>query len=121
MSRSAALTLLLFSLRAAAADSALVVPYQSVGVKDEVVAEAARALQQAATGHGLLVLAPDAFRIAAAMCGEDANCLATPGQRAKAQWVVGYGLGAVGSNILFTALLVDAEAGAQRAIVTRKF
>ncbi|MFO0597272.1 MAG: hypothetical protein U0228_18305 [Myxococcaceae bacterium] len=48
---------------------------------------------------------------AAAMCGEDAECLATLGRRANVGWVLGLGLGLAGKNTLITALLVDVETG----------
>jgi hypothetical protein len=45
------------------------------------------------------------------MCGEDAACLSTVGQRANAKYVLAYGVGKVGSSLLVSALFIDVTAG----------
>jgi len=101
----------------------LVVSFQSLGVEPEVVARVADALraQTAAAGWKTLdgVETQKALR-AATMCGEDAECLATLGQRADARWVLAWGFGKVGASYLFTAQVVETPTSAKLSSFTEK-
>ena len=94
----------------AAAPRVAVVPYQGAGAEPDFTARFAEALRAALVArHWTVVDAAETERRqrAAAMCGEDAECLSTLGQRLDARWVLGFGVGRVGSGVMVSAVLVD--------------
>jgi hypothetical protein len=54
------------------------------------------------------------------MCGEDASCLSTVGQRSSARWVLAHGVGKVGSALLLSALFIDVTTGKEVARGSRR-
>lgn len=104
------LALVLATPAFAVAQRVAVVPYQGAGAEPDFTARFAEALRQAlATKQWPVVDAAETERRqrAAAMCGEDAECLSTLGQRLDARWVLGFGVGRVGSGVMVSAVLVD--------------
>ncbi len=102
------------ALAAAAAHAAepqvAVVPFQGLGVEPALVDRLADALRARLEKRRWTVLGAEATRTrqrAAAMCGEDVECLATLGQRLEAKYVVAFGLGRVGDGAMLSALVVD--------------
>ncbi|MFT3837426.1 MAG: hypothetical protein QM723_10570 [Myxococcaceae bacterium] len=97
--------------RASQTDSDVaVVPFEGLGVEPTVVEKVAEALRAQVGKRHFTVLGAEQTRSrqrAAAMCGEDVECLATLGQRLEAQYVVAFGLGKVGDGAMFTSLVVD--------------
>jgi hypothetical protein len=85
------------------------------------VAQYVEALTREVRARGFLVLPAselEKHQRAATMCGEDAECLATVGQRAEAAMVLGVGLGAAGKQFILSALLVGA--GQPRAFSVKR-
>lgn len=118
------MSMLLLMLVAAAEPKpiALVTAYQSLGTEPAMVTGLTDKLRTVAAEKGLaLVDATEATKLqrAAVMCGEDVQCLATLGARGKAKWVVGFGIARVGSNWLFSALLIDVDKGTRAAMFSR--
>ena len=104
-------------------DTVAVVVYQALGVDASRVEGWSTALRGASLQRGFRTASSEVtapLRRAAAMCGEDAICLATLGRRAEARWVVGVGLGKVGSSVLVNTLLVDTDSGRRHASSSRK-
>ncbi len=88
--------------------------YQTLGVDPKQVAELEKALVAALASRPVtLVAAEEANKVkkGLGLCGEDAACLASVGERAGARWVIGYGAGKVGASVLVNLLLVDVETG----------
>jgi hypothetical protein len=101
----------------------LVTSYQSLGIDAPLAAEIAADFRRACERPGLQPSpAEDAEKNsrAAVMCGEDAACLATVGQRAGARWVLAHGAGKVGSALLVTALFIDVVTGKEIARGSRR-
>lgn len=101
----------------------LVVSFQSLGVEPEVmnrVGDSLRTESTAASWTALDGAETQKVLRAATMCGEDAECLATLGQRADARWVLAWGFGKVGSSFLFTALVVETPTSAKLASFSEK-
>jgi hypothetical protein len=89
-----------------------VVAYQGVGADPGVVEKLAAALRtEVASRKWDVVSADDTDRKerAAAMCGEDAECLSTVGQRLEARYVVAFGVARVGQGLMVNALFIDAQ------------
>jgi hypothetical protein len=108
------LTLPVVLLLAGASEPVLVASYQSLSVDAPTVAAIAEGFRGAAAKAPLAPMpaaASDKVSRSAAMCGEDAACLATIGQREQARWVLAFGVGKVGSSLLLTAIFVDVSAG----------
>ena len=101
----------------------LVAAFQSLGVEPEVmnrVAEALRTESTAATWRAIDGAETQRLLRAATMCGEDAECLSTLGQRADAYWVLAWGFGKIGSSYLFTAQLIETPTGKKLSSFTEK-
>lgn len=118
-------TLLLSSLALAnePKQRVLVVSFQSLGVEPDVMNRVAEALRRQATASSWATLdGAETQRVlrAATMCGEDAECLATLGQRADARWVLAWGFGKIGSSYLFTSMVVETPTSAKLASFTEK-
>lgn len=107
--------LLVFSLSSPSwaedvAQRVAVVPYQGAGAEPDFTARFAEALRGALIARDWPVVdaaETERRQRAAAMCGEDAECLSTLGQRLDARWVLGFGVGRVGSGVMASAVLVD--------------
>jgi len=115
--------LLLAPLAAAAPVSprVAVLAYAGAGRDPALVSSLAVALRSAVAARGWRVAEPEETERqgrAASMCGEDAECLATIGQRVDSKWVLAFGVGRAGGNTLVSALLVDAEGAHKRAVFT---
>lgn len=109
------LTLALLLLAGAAqAERVVVVPYQSLNVDAATVTRLDDAVRAQLTRKGYELPETNTAHRAAAMCGEDLECLATIGTRAKARWVVAWGLARIGGSMLVNALLVETESGKRR-------
>lgn len=92
----------------------LVASFQSLGVEPEVMNRVGDALRMQSTAATWLAIdGAETQRLlrAATMCGEDAECLSTLGQRADAYWVLAWGFGKIGSSYLFTAQLIETPSG----------
>lgn len=92
----------------------LVASFQSLGVEPDVmnrVGDALRTESTAATWRAIDGAETQRVLRAATMCGEDAECLSTLGQRADAYWVLAWGFGKIGSSYLFTAQLIETPSG----------
>jgi hypothetical protein len=118
------MTLLVLLMIAAAEPQplALVTAYQSVGAEPSLVSGLTTRLRSAASENGLaLIEQSDAARLqrAAVMCGEDITCLSTLGARAKARWVIGFGVARVGASMLFSALLIDVPKGVRVSMFSK--
>lgn len=101
----------------------LVASFQSLGVEPEVmsrVGDALRAESTAATWRAIDGAETQRLLRAATMCGEDAECLSTLGQRADAYWVLAWGFGKIGSSYLFTAQLIETPTGRKLAVFNEK-
>ncbi len=101
----------------------LVASFQSLGVEPEVmtrVGDALRAESTAATWRAIDGAETQRLLRAATMCGEDAECLSTLGQRADAHWVLAWGFGKLGSSYLFTAQLVETPTGKKLSAFSEK-
>ncbi|MDP3505289.1 MAG: hypothetical protein Q8S33_33430 [Myxococcales bacterium] len=101
----------------------LVASFQSLGVEPEVmtrVGDALRAESTAANWRAIDGAETQRLLRAATMCGEDAECLSTLGQRADAYWVLAWGFGKIGSSYLFTAQLIETPSGRKLAGFTEK-
>jgi hypothetical protein len=101
----------------------LVVSFQSLGVEPEVmnrVADALRAQSTASTWRAIDGAETQRLLRAATMCGEDAECLSTLGQRADAYWVLAWGFGKIGSSYLFTTQLIETPTGKKLASFDEK-
>lgn len=115
---SSTVTLLMWAALAAGSPKALVLPYQSLDVSEADVARLAEAMRTALKGHAWEPLdeAASAKALKAAeMCGEDAPCLATLGQRAGAQWVVAFSVGKVKKGVVASTMLVEVSTAQQRS------
>ncbi|MEW6431422.1 MAG: hypothetical protein AB1730_07910 [Myxococcota bacterium] len=116
--RTALFLALVFATPAfAVAQRVAVVPYQGAGAEPDFTARFAEALRQAlAAKQWPVVDAAETERRqrAAAMCGEDAECLSTLGQRLDARWVLGFGVGRVGSGVMVSAVFVDGAVAAKQ-------
>jgi hypothetical protein len=102
------------ALSASQADSVLVVSYQSLGVDAAAVAKLGEGFRAGSNKPPLQALGAeesDKAGRAAVMCGEDAACLSTVGQRSAAKYVLAYGVGKVGSSLLVSAIFIDVAAG----------
>ena len=89
-----------------------VVAYQGVGADPGVVEKLATALRSELAARKWDVVSADETdrrERAAAMCGEDAECLSTVGQRLEARYVVAFGVARVGQGIMVSALFIDAQ------------
>lgn len=98
----------------ATAPRVVVLPYQGLGLEPTALQKLTDALRaQVAAKQWELTDAADIAKQqrAAVMCGEDAECLATVGQRGGARWVLGFGVAQVGASMAVSALLVDATTG----------
>src|SRR5450432_4169907 len=103
---------------AAAPDRVLVTSYQSLGVDSSSLPKLAEGFRLGAARPGLEAMsaeASDETGRAATMCGEDAACLATVGQRSGARFVLAYGIGKVGSALLVSAIFIDVATGKELA------
>lgn len=109
-----ALLLALSATPADAPNDVLLVSYQGAGRTPELAQRLLSSMADAISSRGFHPR-PDAESTrqerAAAMCGEDGDCLATLGRRLEAAWVVGLGLGSVGKQTLISVLLVNVETG----------
>lgn len=111
--RLLALAAAVLAFPAAGADVAqriAVVPYQGAGAEPDFTARLAEALRAALIDRQWPVVdaaETERRQRAAAMCGEDAECLSTLGQRLDARWVLGFGVGRVGAGFMVSAVLVD--------------
>ena len=111
------LLVLLLALQASPAEDpndVLFVSYQGAGRSPELAQRLLASMSQRLPARGFTPRAPsesEKQERAAAMCGEDAECLATLGRRLDADWVVGLGLGAIGKQTLINVLLVNVETG----------
>ncbi|MEW5738338.1 MAG: hypothetical protein AB1938_05400 [Myxococcota bacterium] len=111
------LSLLCASAPALAEDVAqrvAVVPYQGAGAEPDFTARFAESLRAALVKRDWPVVdaaETERRQRAAAMCGEDTECLSTLGQRLDARWVLGFGVGRVGPGVMVSAVLVDGSAG----------
>lgn len=88
--------------------------YQTLGVDAKSVTELEKAIATALASRPVeLVPAAETekLRKGLGLCGEDAACLASVGERASARWVLGYGAGKVGSAVLVNLVLVNVESG----------
>lgn len=95
-----------------------VVPYQGVGAEPGVVDRLAASLRTEVASRKWTVVSADETdrrERAAAMCGEDVECLATLGQRLDARWVLAFGVGRVGQGFMVSALLIDTKASKRLA------
>jgi hypothetical protein len=102
------------ALSASQAEQVLVTGYQSLGVDAVVSVKLGEGFRAGTTRPPLVALGAeksDESGRAAVMCGEDAACLATVGQRSGARYVLAYGVGKVGSSLLVSALFIDVTAG----------
>lgn len=92
----------------------LVGGYQTLGVDSKQVAELEQALREA-LGSRPVQLVPqadaDKFKKGLGLCGEDAACIGSVGDRAGARWVLGYGAGKVGASALVSLLWIDVLTG----------
>jgi TolB-like protein len=89
-----------------------VVAYQGVGADPGVVEKLAAALRTELAARKWDVVSQDDTdrrERAAAMCGEDAECLSTVGQRLGARYVVAFGVARVGQGLMVSALFIDAQ------------
>ncbi len=106
-----AVAALLCPRAARAADTTVaVVPFQGLGAEPALIDRLAEALREQVGRRHFTPLGKELTQSrqrAAAMCGEDVECLGTLGQRLEAQYVVAFGLGRVGDGAMFTALVVD--------------
>ena len=76
-----------------------VVPYQGIGAEPGVVERLSAALRTEVANRKWTVVSADETERkerAAAMCGEDVECLGTLGQRLDARFVLAFGVGRVG-------------------------
>jgi hypothetical protein len=108
---------------AAGSPQALVVSYQALDVADADVERLASALRAEVDKHAWTALDAAASQKqakAAAMCGEDADCLATLGQRAGAQWVLAFSAGKVSKGVVVSTLLVEVATGKRKSGSTEK-
>lgn len=120
---TSAATIAMWVALSAASPQVLVIPYQALGVEEAEVERLAAALRKEATGHGWTPIDGEAAAKqarAAAMCGEDAECLATLGTRAQAEWVLGFAIGKVGKGVFITTLLVETASGKRKSGTTEK-
>lgn len=116
-----ALALLGLAGSARADERVAVIPYQGAGRDPELVAALAAALDATLVERGwTLADAGETKRQerAGAMCGEDAACLATIGQRLEARWVLAFGVGRVAGKTMVSSLLVDAAEAVRRTTFT---
>ncbi len=109
-----ALTLLssTIAMGAALEPKVAVVAYQGVGADPGVVEKLAAALRTEVAARKWDVVSQDETdrrERAAAMCGEDAECLSTVGQRLQARYVVAFGVARVGQGLMVSALFIDAQ------------
>lgn len=88
------------------------VAFQGSGKNAELTTAMLDALNKEVVARGFGAVPAAEQQRAAAMCGEDAGCLATIGKLAKVGWVLAIGVGTAGKQTLFTAILVDVEKGA---------
>jgi hypothetical protein len=104
------MVLLPFAARAAEDSDVAVVPFQGLGAEPALVDRVADSLRAQVAKRHFLVMGADQTKSrqrAAAMCGEDVECLATLGQRLQARYIVAFGLGRVGDGAMFTSLVID--------------
>lgn len=116
-------TLVMMTVLSAANPQVLVVPYQVVDVEQGDVDRLAAALRKEVGKHKWDATDPAtaAKQVkSAALCGEDAGCLATLGTRTGAQWVIAFSVGRVGKNVIVSALLVESSSGQQRSTSSEK-
>lgn len=109
------------ALAAEAQNRVAVVPYSGAGRDPEFVSSLATALRSTLAERTWPVAdAAETERHvrAATMCGEDVECLSTIGQRIDARWVLAFGVGRVGGNLMVSALLVDASVGLKHMVFT---
>ncbi len=108
---------------AAAPDTVLVAPYQSLGVDATMVTAVTEGFRWALEGKKLQPLAlSESEKVArsAAMCGEDAACLSTVGQRSGARYVLAFGVGKVGASLLVSAEFIDVASGKELSRSSRR-
>jgi len=101
----------------------LVAPYQSLGVEASTVTAVAEGFRWALEAKKLQPLPlAETEKVArsATMCGEDAACLSTVGQRSAARYVLAFGVGKVGSSLLVSAQFVDVSSGKELARSQRR-
>lgn len=103
---------ILSSSLAALEPKVAVVAYQGVGAEPGVVEKLAAALRAEVAARKWDVVSAeetDRRERAAAMCGEDAECLSTVGQRMEARYVLAFGVGRVGQGLMVSALFIDTQ------------
>ncbi len=101
----------------------LVTSYQSLGVDSSTMPKLAEGFRAGATKPPLEAMgaeASDEAGRAATMCGEDAACLSTVGQRTGARYVLAYGVGKVGSALLVSAIFIDVSTGKEIARASQR-
>lgn len=92
----------------------LVGGYQTLGVDAKQVGELESALRTAMAARPVQLTPPeeaDKYKKGLGLCGEDAACLGSVGERAGAKWVLGYGAGKVGASVLVNLLFVEVATG----------
>src|SRR4051794_30736534 len=97
------------ALSATQAAPVLVTSYQSLGVDQSIAVKLGEGFRAGIARPPLTALGvdkSDETGRAAVMCGEDAACLATVGQRSGARFVLAYGVGKVGSSLLVSAIFI---------------
>ncbi|MGV3623101.1 MAG: hypothetical protein ACO1OB_19940 [Archangium sp.] len=87
------------------------VVFQGSGRAAEFSSALLRAVPEEIANTGFAATNADEQQRAAAMCGEDTECLATIGRRLGVGWIIGLGVGAVGKQTLVTGVLVDVNTG----------
>jgi hypothetical protein len=101
----------------------LVGNYQSLGVDPKQVTQLEQALRRALDSQPVTLVSleeTDRVRRGLALCGEDAACVASAGERAGARWVLGYGAGKVGKDVLVNVLWVDVVRGKTVGTASRR-
>jgi hypothetical protein len=111
------------ALSASQAEPLLVIGYQSLGVDAAIEQKLGTGFRAGSDKPPFTVLGADksdASARAAVMCGEDAACLATVGQRSGAKYVLAYGVGKVGTSLLVSALFIDVAVGKEIARASKR-
>ncbi|MBS1152860.1 MAG: hypothetical protein H6Q89_4558 [Myxococcaceae bacterium] len=101
----------------------LVGNYQALGVDAKRVTELEQALRAALGSQPVKLVSleeTEKIRRGLALCGEDAACVGSVGERAGARWVLGYGAGKVGGSVLVNLLWVDVVRGKTVSTASRK-
>ncbi len=117
------LAVAMWSAIAAASPQALVIPIQSVEVDDADVKRLTAAMSAEVVGHqwtAVDVAATERLLKSASMCGEDADCLATLGQRVGAQWVLAFSIGKLSKGYLVSTMWVEVATGKRKSGTTEK-